>query len=189
VLHVTLVSLLETYVVILNFTLDDGFDTNLTIDSKIEIDNVTENMYVLKDLRQLTMMSATKNTPEMTALKPIPMLMAWVWTSLGLPKPKNYVVLLDSGASANVISSKITRKLRIVEGLRCVWNTAAGPMATKYKTKVQFMLPELSETKLIKWNMHIMDSKTIIGRDMLGEIGIIIDFKLKQLLGMRYQFP
>jgi len=29
---------------------DNGFYTNLTINSKIEIDNVTEDMYVLKDL-------------------------------------------------------------------------------------------------------------------------------------------
>jgi len=84
-----------------------------------------------------------------------------------LPKPKDYVVLLDSGASGSVISSKITRKLRIVKGPKCVWNTAVGPMETKFK----FMHPELSETKLIKWNMHIMDSKTmnydiIIGRDI-----------------------
>jgi len=48
------------------------------------------------------------------------------------------------------------------------------------------MLPELSETKLIKWNMHIVNSKAmnydiIIGRDMLEELGIIIDFKSKQI--------
>jgi len=47
-------------------------------------------------------------------------------------------------------------------------------METKFKTKVQFMLPELSETKLIKWNMHIVDSKSmnydiIVGRDMLEQ--------------------
>jgi len=39
---------------------DDSLNTDLIINSKIEIDHVTEDMYVLKDLRQLTMMSATK---------------------------------------------------------------------------------------------------------------------------------
>ena len=78
---------------------------NPIIDSKIEIDHVTEDMYVLIDLRQLTTTSADKNNPKITAPKPIPMLMAQVRTSLGLPKPKDYIVLLDSGASGSVISS------------------------------------------------------------------------------------
>jgi len=164
-------------------------DNNLNIDpiinSRIEVDHVTEAMYVLKDLRQPTMTLATKNNSEMTVPKPIPMLMVQVGTSLGLPKPKDFIVLLDSRASGSVISSEITKKLRIVKGPKCVWNTAAGPMETNLKTKVQFMLPELSETKLIEWNMHIVNSKTmnydiIIGRDMLEELGIlIIDFKSK----------
>ncbi len=131
-------------------------------------------------------MSADKNNPKITVPKPIPMLMAWVRTSLGLPKPKDYIVLLDSGASGSIISSEITKKLRIVKSPKCTWNTAAGPLETNLKTKVQLMLPELSETKLIEWNMHIVSSKTmnydiIIGRDMLEELGIIIDFKSKQI--------
>jgi len=170
----------------LNNKNDDNLNIDLIIDSKMEIAHVTEDMYILKNLRQLTMTSANKNNPETTVPKPIPMLMAGVRTSLGLPKPKDYVVLLDSGASGSVISSEITKKLKIVKGPKCVWNTAAGPMETNLKTKVQFMLPELSETKLIEWNMHIVSSKTmnydiIIGRDMLEELGIIIDFKTKQI--------
>jgi len=66
----------------LNTKNDSSLNTNLTINAKIEIDDVTEDMYVLKDLRQPTMMSATKNTSGMAVPKPFPMLlMAWVWTS------------------------------------------------------------------------------------------------------------
>jgi len=79
-LHITQVTLLEVYAVIVSFTKlkndhDDGFYTNLTFDLKNETDDVTEDMYVLKDLRQLMKMSAIKNTPALCALKPIPVLM------------------------------------------------------------------------------------------------------------------
>ena len=48
------------------------------------------------------------------------------------------------------------------------------------------MLPELSETKLIEWKMYVVDSTTmncdiIIGRDILEELGIVINFKTKQI--------
>jgi len=59
-------------------------------------------------------------------------------------------------------------------------------METSQKTKLQFMLPELSETKLIKWKMHVVESTTmnydiINGRDILEELGIVINFKTKQI--------
>ncbi len=34
-------------------------------------------------------------------------------------------------------------------------------MTTTLKTKLQFMLPELSETKLIEWHMHVVESPTM----------------------------
>jgi len=82
-----------------------------------------------------------------------------VRTSLGHPKPKDATVLLDSGASSSIISFTIAKKLRLKQETACKWNTAAGPMTTTFKTKLQFMLPELSETKLIEWNMHVVESK------------------------------
>ena len=115
-----------------------------------------------------------------------PILIAHVQTSLGLPKPKDCTVLLDSGASGSIVSKQIVKKLRLTKESKCIWNTAAGPMETSQKTKLQFMLPELSETKLIEWEMHVMESTTmnydiIIGRDILEELGIVINFKWKQI--------
>jgi len=56
------------------------------------------------------------------------------------------------------------------------------------------MLPELSETKLIEWKMHVVDSKTmnydiILGRDILEQLGIIIDFKEKQITWEEISIP
>jgi len=48
------------------------------------------------------------------------------------------------------------------------------------------MLPELSETRIIEWKMHLVDNTTmnyniIIGRDILEELGIVIDYRAKQI--------
>jgi len=56
------------------------------------------------------------------------------------------------------------------------------------------MLPELSETTLIEWHMHVVESPTmnydmIIGQDMLEEFGIIINFKTKQLTWDEVSIP
>ena len=95
-------------------------------------------------------------------------------------------MLLDSGASGSIVSKTIAKKLRLTNEAQCVWNTAAGLLVTNKKTKLQFMLPELSETKLIEWKMHVLNDDAmnydiIIGRDILEELGIIIDFKNKQI--------
>jgi len=115
-----------------------------------------------------------------------PILIAHVYTSLDLPKPKDCTVLLDSGASGSIVSKNIVKKLRLTEESKCIWNTAAGTMETNQKTKLQFMLPELSETRIVEWKMHVVDNTTmnydiIIGRDILEELGIVIDFKTKQI--------
>jgi len=81
------------------------------------------------------------------------------------------MVLLDSGASGSIVSKQIVKNLRLTNESKCIWNTVAGPMEASQKTKLQFMLPELSETKLIEWKMYVVDSTTmncdiIIGRDI-----------------------
>jgi len=47
------------------------------------------------------------------------------------------------------------------------------------------MLPKLSETKLIEWNMHMvakqsMNYDKIFGQDILEELGMVFNFKTKQ---------
>jgi len=80
----------------------------------------------------------------------VPLLIVHVCTSLGIPKPKDCTVLIDSGASGSIVTRNITCKLRITKEAECKWNTAAGIMKTNEKIKLQFMLPELSETNLIE---------------------------------------
>ena len=53
-------------------------------------------------------------------------------------------------------------------------------MPTGETIKAQFTLPELQDDKLIEWNLHVIDNlganDVIIGRDILGFLGINIKF-------------
>ena len=164
-----------------SFTDDD--DDSQESDHRPTFENDENEINVLNKLRQ----PKEKEKPEKVIKKQlIPLLVARVRTSLGLPKPKDCTVLIDTGASGCIVSYKIAKKLRITKETECKWNTAAGIMTTNKRTKLQFMLPELSETKLIEWKMHIVENENmnydiILGRDILEQLEIIIDFKDKQI--------
>jgi len=56
------------------------------------------------------------------------------------------------------------------------------------------MLPELSEVKIIEWKMHVMHSPSmnydlIIGHDMLEDLGIILNFKTKNITWEEVSVP
>jgi len=161
-------------------------DTTPTNNELRNDDDVMMESYILRQLHFPENTSETKTDEAQTIQRVAPILIARVRTSLGLPKPKDCTVLLDSGASGSIVSKTIVKKLRLTEESKCIWNTAAGTMETNQKTKLQFMLPELSETRIIEWKMHVVDNTTmnydiIIGRDILEELGIVIDFKTKQI--------
>ena len=54
-------------------------------------------------------------------------------------------------------------------------------MTTSQKAQVQFTLPELNKSKLITYSVHLatqlMNYDMIMGRDLLQELGININFK------------
>jgi len=154
---------------------------------------------LVKDLEVLNDSDSTENQPneeafvlcqvfnktEKPAIGPratlAPILFARVRTGLGKPRPKDARVLLDSGASSSIISYELIRNLRLKESTNCMWVTAAGTISTSKQVRVQFMFPELSETRIITWNMHVFNKTTkydlIIGRDLLQDLGILLDFK------------
>ena len=64
----------------------------------------------------------------------------------------------------------------------------AGAFETKHKGLVTFLLPAFSLTKQVQWTFHIDDRTNIgstydmiIGRDLLHELGITINFDAKTL--------
>ena len=56
----------------------------------------------------------------------------------------------------------------------------AGSVQTGQKTKAHFSLPEFFEDRLIEWSVHLTDKlghyDMIIGRDLLTELGVDINF-------------
>ena len=57
------------------------------------------------------------------------------------------------------------------------WHTQGGIINTYIKVKVDFILPEVSATKIVTWNCHVDEStrgryNMILGRDLLKSLGL-----------------
>jgi hypothetical protein len=82
--------------------------------------------------------------------------------------------LLDSGASATMMSASIATKLKIkTVSTSTQWSTVGGQLNTNKMCTAQFMLPELSASQTVDWKVHLKpDSHAsqydmIIGRDLM----------------------
>ncbi len=68
------------------------------------------------------------------------------------------------------------------------WLTRGENFHTEYRSKVQLSLPKFLDQKLIKWLVYVDDSTTdfnydiIIGRDLLKELGILLDFGKEMMI-------
>lgn len=94
---------------------------------------------------------------------------------------KKIIILLDSGASQSIIDSNIIEKnAKKIEGKSITWKTISGNFSTKFKTAVKFKLPSLHESRTIETEMHIAphisNYDMIIGRDLLHELGLMLNF-------------
>ena len=103
-------------------------------------------------------------------------------TRRGTAKPETLIALLDSGGSASLITEKFTKKLKLrsTKNGTTNWTTPAGNLQTKATVRSKFMLPELHDNRLIEWDFHVTKNMgaydMIIGRDMLKDLGIDIQF-------------
>ena len=104
-----------------------------------------------------------------------------VRTRLGKPNPVTIKILFDSGASATIGQYEVLKHLRLRKETKTEWSTAAGSMNTDLRTKLQFKLMEFDQDSVIEWNIHVTKQKMsydlIIGRDLMTELGIKIDFE------------
>ena len=110
-----------------------------------------------------------------------PMIFGVMRTSLGKPKTAEVRILCDSGASKSIIKSDLVKKLRVKRDSHTRWKTAAGNFDTNATAKVQFKMPEFHETTAVEWTFHVtkqpLGYDIILGRDLLEELGVTIDFK------------
>ena len=130
----------------------------------------------------------TRKSKVSTAAKLVPIVFGYVKIAPGIPKEnrlKTVKILFDSGASETIIVRDIVRKHKLYKTAPKQWNTAAGVVSTKYKTRIQFNLPEFYESKVIQCYAHVFQNKMnydmIIGRDLMSILGIIIDFEKKSV--------
>jgi transposase InsO family protein len=102
-------------------------------------------------------------------------------------KHEEYVLraLADTGASSSIILEAYISKdvIKHKNGNKTTWNTMGGQFTTDKTGVVTFLLPEFNLKKQITWEFHVdgrsKPSETygmIIGRDLLGKLGIILNF-------------
>ncbi len=101
---------------------------------------------------------------------------------------------LDSGGSESLVTANYVRKLRIKDSQKkTTWSTPAGNLTTKKKVKARFTLPELQDSLLIEWDLHVTDNlgahDMIIGRDMLEFLKIDIKFSMQTVEWGAYSMP
>lgn len=89
-------------------------------------------------------------------------------------------VLFDSGASGSIVLSKHCAKARTTKVPTKTWETSAGKFQTDRQIKLDFLLPEFSESKQVQLPMTILEADMkydiILGRDALNALGMILDF-------------
>ena len=123
----------------------------------------------------------------------MPILTGEVITSSKPHKIKKITILLDSGASGSIISSQIVHNFKMKTGQPCKWNTMAGSFMTKHDCLINFTLPELNPTARVKYMVHVTKQISkydmIIGRDILQELGIVLDFEESRIKWKDYFTP
>ena len=113
----------------------------------------------------------------------------------GKVQPITLTALLDSGGSGCLISEEFTKKLKLreVKGAATKWNTPNGTLTTRGKVRSQFTIPELHDNRVIEWNFHVTKTiatyDMIIGRDMLEDLGIDIQFSDHTIIWDGHDMP
>lgn len=105
---------------------------------------------------------------------------------------------LDSGSSDSIMVRQCAAKFKNVKSHKekTQWKTAGGIHHTSESASVHFKLPDFLDSRKIKWKFHILDDQihemldydVIIGRDLLTEHGMKIDFKNYEVTCKKLKF-
>ena len=140
---------------------------------------------VFSELRGRTKKQKTKQLSTATIVH----LKATMGATSRPSKVKLLRVLCDSGCSSVIISKQATAKLRCKQYSSITWTTQAGAFDTKETCTIQFTLPEFHKDRIIEWKAHVDASPRpnsnydmIIGRDLMIELGMTLDFNNMQMV-------
>lgn len=100
--------------------------------------------------------------------------------------PKRLKALLDSGASATIADYEALKGLIVKDKPGTVWSSAAGKFATTKVAKVSLKFPEFSDTKVVTTTLHATSNSLsgyniIIGRELLCQLGIVLNFQTQEI--------
>ena len=96
-------------------------------------------------------------------------------------------ILLDTGSSNSIILNDFVTD--VTPTVASTWMTKTGTMTTNGLTTAQLILPDFDVKRVIRWQFHV-DSQNkisnsrydiIIGRDLLSALGMVMDYKNKQI--------
>ncbi len=94
---------------------------------------------------------------------------------------KDITILLDSGASQSIVKYELVKTMKLINVETTDWTTVAGNFSTSKQVKVVFSLPSLHEKRIVESLMHVTPKlenyDMILGRDLLQELGIILNFQ------------
>ena len=91
-------------------------------------------------------------------------------------------VLLDCGSSHSMCSTRCARGRSTWSEKSNTFSTGGGNLKTTHEAKIAFSLSEFSNSKIIEWTFSLADRDDlgydmIIGRNLLGQLGMIINYK------------
>jgi predicted aspartyl protease len=141
-------------------------------------------MTTLKRLLPGTLCShpSTQNKKQKSYTSLVPIVFADL-KLINSTKPSTLIkVLLDSGASATLIKANWLSNLHQTSDDEITrWTTSTGTFKTKQKAIARMLFTELHESKTITYNAHVAPIlgvyDMIIGREILKELGILLNFK------------
>jgi hypothetical protein len=156
-------------------------DSNMDESHQLEsMDNImVSECLKLSDLRQ----PPTKKTKTQHFA---PISTAILEMRLGKSRLHKLRVLFDSGSSGSIIIAKCIKKLRIKNDTKTEWLTKGGTVHTSGKCKMNFILNEFYENRVIEWTLHVNKTSgphrynMIIGRDLESK-KIVLDFDVQTM--------
>lgn len=96
----------------------------------------------------------------------------------GKVRKKPLSVLFDTGAKYSCVKAESSQWGTIRRRQRTTFATPNGLFTTSKKSEIEFNLTEFSESKVVKWNFHVLPESQplpydiIIGRDLMKELNM-----------------
>ena len=106
---------------------------------------------------------------------------------------KTIKILFDSGASDTIVAKSVIGSIKTRKCADQQWNTAGGATTTSEKAIIQFNLPEFYAKTVIQKDVFVFNQELnydmIIGRDLMTELGINLDFFHQKVKWQEAEIP